>query len=133
MKRRSTQGLGWAIRAYVRKQDTGNMPMDLLVQYAQMTGDVCRRRHDEQKADEARRAEAHRERQAAWPAPRKYVTAALAVPNEVREVPPVPFPRDKCRFGRQRTYNCLAGNMRGHFFRECARLDAAAKALLNEA
>ena len=29
------------------------------------------------------------------------------------------------------SYNCLACNMRGHFFRECPHLEAATKALLN--
>jgi len=35
MKSRYMQGLGWEIRADVREHNTGNMPMDLLVQYAQ--------------------------------------------------------------------------------------------------
>jgi len=35
MKSRYMQGLGWEIRADVPEHNTGNMPMDLLVQYAQ--------------------------------------------------------------------------------------------------
>jgi len=35
MKSRYMQGLGWEIRADVREHNTGNMTMDLLVQYAQ--------------------------------------------------------------------------------------------------
>jgi len=62
MKSRYMQGLGWEIRAHAREHNTGNMPMDLLVQYAQRKGDVCRRRHEEQQAEEARRAEARRGR-----------------------------------------------------------------------
>jgi len=58
MKSRYMQGLGWEVRADVREHNTGNMPKDLLVQYAQRKGDVCRRRHEEQQAEEARRAEA---------------------------------------------------------------------------
>jgi len=83
MKSRYMQGLGWEIRADVREHNTGNMPMDLLVQYAQRKGDVCRRRHGEQQAEEARRAEARRERRAARPTPRKYVTAAVTAPTKV--------------------------------------------------
>ena len=59
------QGLGWETRADVREHNTGNMPIDLLVQYAQRKGDVCRRRHEEQLAEEAQRAEARRESRAA--------------------------------------------------------------------
>jgi len=51
--------------------------MDLLVQHAQRKGDVCRRRHQEQKHEEDRRAEARQVCRAARPAPRKYVTAAV--------------------------------------------------------
>ena len=51
----------------------------------------------------------------------------------VGEVPAGPSPRGKGRFGQPRNYNCLACNMRGHFVRECPRLDAATKALLNKA
>jgi len=39
----------------------------------------------------------------------------------------------KGRFGQPRSHDCLACYMRGHFFRECPRLDAATKALLNKA
>jgi len=53
MKSRCMQGLGWEIRTDVREHNTGNMPMDLLVQHAQRKGDVCRRRHEEQQAEEA--------------------------------------------------------------------------------
>jgi len=103
------------------------------VQSAQRKGDVCRRRHEEQQAEEARRAEARRERRAARPTPGKYATAAVTAPTKVGEVPAGPSPRGKGRFGQQRNYNCLARNMRGHFFRECPRLDGATKALLNKA
>jgi len=133
MKSRYMQGLGWEIRAGVRERNTGNMPMDLLVQYAQRKGDVCRRRHEERQAEEARRAKDRRERRAARPTPRKYVTAAVTAPTKVGEVPAGPSPRIRGRFGQPRNYNCLACNMRGHFFRECPRLDAATKALLNKA
>jgi len=133
MKSRYTQGLGLEVRADVRKHNIGNMPMDLLVRYAQRKGDTCRRGHEEQQAEEARRAEARRERRAERPTPRKYVTAAVTVPTKVEEVPPGPSPRGRGRFGQPRTYNCLACNMRGHFFRECPRLDTATKALLNKA
>jgi len=51
MKSRYMQGLGWEIRADVREHNTGNMPMDLLVQYAQRKGEVCRKRHEEQLAE----------------------------------------------------------------------------------
>jgi len=88
IKSRYLQGLGWEYRADVREHNTGNMPMDLLVHYAQRKGDVCRRRYEEQQAEEARRAEARRERRPARPTPRKYVTAAVTVPNKVGEVPP---------------------------------------------
>jgi len=90
MKSRYMQGLGWEIRADVREHNTPNMPMDLLVQYAQRKGDVCRRRLQEQKNEEDRRAEARRVRRAARPAPRKYVTAAVTAPPQVGEVPPGP-------------------------------------------
>jgi len=40
---------------------------------------------------------------------------------------------DAGRSGRPRTSNCLACNMRGHFFRECPRLDAGTKALFTKA
>jgi len=133
MKSRYMQGLGWEIRADVREHNTDNMLMDLLVQYAQRKGDVCRRRHEEQQAEGARRAEVRRERRAARPTPRKYVTAAVTAPNMVGEVPAGPSPGSKGRFGQPRNYNCLAGNLRGHFFRECLRLDAVTKALLNKA
>jgi len=133
MKSRYMQGLGWENRADAREHSTGNMPMDLLVQYAQRKGDVCRRRYEEQHAEEARRAEARRERRPARPTPRKYVTTAVTVPTKVGEVPAGPSPRGKGRFGQPRNYNCLACNTRGHFFRECPRLDAATKALLNKA
>jgi len=113
MKSRYMQGLGWEIRADVREQNTGNMPMDLLVQYAHRKGDVCRRRHEEQQAEEARRAEARRERRAARPTPRKYITAAVTAPTKVGEVPAGPSPRGKGRFGQPKNYNCLACNMRG--------------------
>jgi len=133
IKSRYTQGLGWELRADLREHNTGNMPMDLLLQYAQRKGDVCRRSHDEQQAEEARLAEPRRERRAARPTPRKYVTAAVRAPTKVGEVPAGPSPRDKGRFRQPRNYNCLACNMREHFFRECPRLDAATKALLNKA
>jgi len=74
------QGLRWENRAHVREQNTGNMPMDLLVQYAKRTGDICRRRHEIQRAEEARPVEARRERRAARATPRKYVTAAVTGP-----------------------------------------------------
>jgi len=133
MKSRYVQGLGREIRADVREQNTGSMPMDPLGQYAQRKGDVCRRRHKERQAEEARRAEAHRERPATLSSPRKYVTAAETVPTKVGEVPSGPSPRGKGRFGQPRNYSCLACNMRGQFFCECPRLDAATKALLNKA
>jgi len=107
--------------------------MDLLVPYAQRKGDACRRRHEEQQANDARRAEARRGRRAARPTPRRYVTAAVTAPIKVGEVPPGPSPRGNGRFWKGRKYNCLACNMRGHFFRECPRLDAATKALVNKA
>jgi len=133
MNSRYKQGLGWEIRADVRERNTGNMPMDLLVKYVLRKADVCRRRHEEQQAEEARRAEARRERRAARPTPRRYVTAAVTLPTKVREVPSCPSPGRKGRFGQPRNYNCLACNMRGHFFRECPRLDAETKGLLNKA
>jgi len=117
----------------VREHNTGNMPMDLLVRYAQRKGDVCRRCHKEQQAEEARRAEARLELRAARPTPRKYVTAAVTAPTKVERVPSGPFPRGKGRFGQPRNYSCLACNMQGHFFRECPRLDAETEALLNKA
>ena len=121
------------IRSDVREHNTGNMPMDLLVQYAQRKGDVCLRRHEEQQAVKARRAGARRERRAARPTQRKYVIVAVTAPTKVGEVPACPSPRGKGRFGQPTSYNCLACNMRGHFFRVCPRLDAATKALLNNA
>jgi len=66
MKSRYMQGLGWEVRADVRKHNTGTMPMNLLVQYAQRKSDVCRKRHEEQREEENRRAEARRERRASW-------------------------------------------------------------------
>ena len=47
------QGLGWEICADLREHNTGKMPINLLVHYAQRKGDVCRRRHEEQQAEEA--------------------------------------------------------------------------------
>jgi len=117
----------------VREHNTGNMPMELLVKYAQRKGDVYRRRHEDQQAEEARRAEARRERRAARPTPPKYVTAAVTAPTKVGEVPSGPSPMATGRLGQPRNYNCLACNMRGHFFRECPHLDAATKALPNKA
>jgi len=64
MKSRYMQGLGWHVRADVREHNTGTMPMNLLVQYAQWKSDVCRKRHEEQREEENRRAEARRERRA---------------------------------------------------------------------
>jgi len=84
------QGLGSEIRADVRERNTPNMPMDLLVPYAQRKGNICRGRHQEQKDEEDRRAEARRVRGAARPAPRKYVTAAVTAPPQVGKVPPGP-------------------------------------------
>jgi len=133
MKSRYVQGIGWEIRADVREPNTGNMPMDLLVQYAQKKGDVCRRRHEEQQSEEVRRAEARRELRSAWPTPRKYVSTAVTVPTKVGNVPPGPSPRGKGRFGQLSNYNCHACNMRGCFFRECPRLGAETKAQLNTA
>jgi len=195
MKSRYMQGLGWQIRADVREHNTPSMPMDLLVQYAQRNGDVCRRRLQEKKDEEDRRAEARRVRRAARPAPRKNVTAAVTAPRQVGEVPPGPsrwgptkvgevypprrdppkvkkvgpsrwgapkvkqVPQGQAQWasakvgegprgpssrtspkggeagrpGRPRTNDCLACNMRGHFFRECPRLDAGTKALLTKA
>ena len=133
MKSLYMQGLGWETRTDVREHNTGNVPMDLLVQYAERNGDVFRRRHKEQHAEEARRAEACRERRATRPTPRKYVTAAVTAPTKVGEVPAGPSPKDTGRFGQPRNYNCFACNMRGHFIRECHRLDAATKALSNKA
>jgi len=52
MKSNYMQGLGCEIRAGVRERNAGNMPM---VQYAERKGDVCRRRQEEQQAEEARR------------------------------------------------------------------------------
>jgi len=107
--------------------------MDVLLQYAQRKGDVCRRHHEKQQAEEARRGKARRERRAARPTPRKYVTAAVTTPTKVEEVPAGPYPRGKERLEQSRNYICLACNMRGHFFRECPRLDAATKAHLSKA
>jgi len=117
----------------VRQHNTGNMPMDILVKYAQRKGDVCRRRHEEKKAEEARRAEARPERRAARPTPRKYATAAVTAQTKVGEVPSGLYPMGKGRVGQPRSSNCLACIMRGHIFPECPRLDAATKALLNKA
>jgi len=133
MKRRYIQGLGWEIRADVSEHSTGNMAMDLLVHYAQRKNDVCRSRHEERQAEEARRAKARRERRAALPTPCMYVTAAVTAQTKVGDVPSGPSPRVQGRFGRPRIYNCLASNMREHFFRQCSRLDATPKALLNKA
>jgi len=127
------QGIGWEIPSDVREHNTGHMPMDLLVHYAQRKDAVCRRRHEELKTEGARRSEARRERRATRPTPRTYVTAAVTVPTKVGEVPPGSSPRSKGRFGPPRNYNCLACNIRGQFFRECPRLDAETKALLNKA
>jgi len=55
MKSRYMKGLGWENRADVRKHNTGNVPMDLLVQYAERKGDVCRRRHEKKKETTVRR------------------------------------------------------------------------------
>jgi len=134
MKSRYMLGLGGEILAEVREHNTGNTPMNLLVPYVQKKGVVCRRRHVEKQAEEARRAEARRERRATRRTPRKCVSAAVTVLTKVGEVPPGPCPRDKGRFGRPRNCsNCLAWNMRGRFFREGPRLDAVFKALLNKA
>jgi len=83
MKSHYVQGLGWEIRANVREHNTGIMLMDRPVQYAQRKCDICRNRQEEKMAEEARRAEACRERRAARPAPRKYVEAAVTVPIKV--------------------------------------------------
>jgi len=96
MKSRYMQGLGWEIRADALEHNSGNMPMDLPVQYAERKGDVCRRLHEKkrkQQSEEARLAEPGRERRATRPTPRKYVTAAVTVPTKVGEVPPGPFPK----------------------------------------
>ena len=55
----------------------------------------------------------------------------MTAPTKVGEVPTGPYPRGKGRFGQPRNYNCLACNVRGHFFRECPRLEAATKGLLS--
>jgi len=90
MKSSYMQGLGWGICADALDHNTPNMPMGLLVQYAQWKKDVCRRRLQEQKDEEDRRAEARRVRRAARPPPLKYVTAAVTAPPQVGEVPPGP-------------------------------------------
>jgi len=116
----------------VRELNTGTMPMRFVVQYARRKSDVCRRRQDDQQAGEARRAEARRERPAARPTSRKYSTTAVTVPTEVGDVPSGPSSRVKGRLQQPSNFNCLACNMRGHFFLGCPRLDAATKALLNK-
>jgi len=100
MKSRHMLGLGWEVRAGVREHNTGTMPMDLLVQYAQQKGDVCRRRHKEQREEETRHAEARRERRAARPAPRNYVTAAITPPHKVGEAPPGPSRWGHLKWGK---------------------------------
>jgi len=90
MKIRSMQGLGWKVRADVREHNTTNMLMDLLVQYAQRKGDVCRRRHQEQMDEEDRRAVARRVCRAARPGPRKNGTVAVTAPPQVGEAPQGP-------------------------------------------
>jgi len=117
----------------VREHNNGNMPMDVLVQYAQRNGDVRRRSREEQRAEETRRAEARRKRRAARNTQRSYVRAAMTGPSRVREVGPGLSPRDPGLFVRPETYNCLAYSMRGNFFRKYPRLDAATKALLLKA
>jgi len=87
MKSRYMQGLGWEVRADVREHNTPNMPMDLLVQSAQRKGEVCRTRHQDQKDEEDRRAEARRVRRAARPVPWKYATADVTAPPQVGEAP----------------------------------------------
>jgi len=42
MKSGYFQRLGWETRADMHKHNTGNMPMNLSVQYAQRKGHVCR-------------------------------------------------------------------------------------------
>jgi len=74
----------------VREHNTPTMPVDLLVQYAQRKGDVCRKRHQKQQDEEDRLAEARRVRRAARPVPRKYVTVAVTAPSKVGEAPPSP-------------------------------------------
>ena len=96
-------------------------------------GSRLSRRHEEQQAEEARRAEARRERRATQHTPLNYATAPVMVPTKVREVPSGPSPRGKDRFGKPRKYNYLACNMPGTFFHECPRLDPETKALLNKA
>jgi len=86
------QGLGWEICTDVREHSTPNMSMDLLVQYAQQKGDVCRRRHMEQRDKEDRRAKARRVRRAARPAPRKNLTSAVTAPPQVGVSPPGSLP-----------------------------------------
>jgi len=87
MDSRYMHGLGWETCADVRENNTDNMPMDLLVQDAQRKGDFCRRRLEEEKNEEDRRAEARRVRRAARPAPRKCATAAVTAPPQVEKVP----------------------------------------------
>jgi len=82
MKSRYTQGFGWEVRADVREHNTSTIQMNLLVQCSQRMGDVCRRGHQERRDGDTRR-----ERRAARPAPRKYVTAAVTAAPQVGEAP----------------------------------------------
>jgi len=43
MKSHYVQGLGWEIHLDVCDENTGKMPMDFVVQYAQRKGDACGR------------------------------------------------------------------------------------------
>ena len=88
MKSRFMQGLWWEARADVREDNTGNMLVQILVQYSQRKGDVCRRRRGEHEAEEVRRAEARRQRREAWHGPPRYLTAAVGEPSKVGEGPP---------------------------------------------
>ena len=78
----------------------------------------------------------------ATPGPSRWVPAkvrvvppgpSLRTPSKEGEARPGPPRQDKGRPGRPRLNNCLACNMRRHFFRECPRLDAGTKALLTKA
>lgn len=144
LKSRFIQGLWWEVRADAREYNTPAMAIEILVQYAQRKGDVCRRRRQERQGSKEPREE---KRAMKRPTYTPYVTAAVdAVPPKevnpkVGEIPPKgdklkvgerPPPPMRYKTTRHNT-TCFACNKTGHWLRECPRLDAATRGMFSQA
>jgi hypothetical protein len=138
LKSRFIQGLWWEVRSEARAYNTPAMPVEILVQYAQRKGDVCRRRQQTVSPQKEKKEE----KRSAKRSVRGFRTAA-AVESQVKvgEAPTTdPHlkvgepPIQSGRFPTNRLVTpCLACNKTGHWLRDCPRLDAATRAMITQA